>query len=493
MGRPYGLIPVGLPALVNVLQEAGIRVQGLVFPLEKQRSPAFSLKEWLRRHPAARVILIDLHWYEHCYGAVETALACKEVLPSAWTVLGGLTATGFAREILEQFPQVDFIVRGDAEKPLLELVQLLLSDPPLPDLPASLQAIPNLSYRAIAGAESSGAVSSEVVENPLAYTAATDDLDRLDFINLDFLEHSQDYLVHEYIVTDLDKARRALETDPFKGRWTTTARGCKFHCSYCGGSKESHKLLAGRNGIIARSPEKVVEDLVRLKAQGVHQASLSYDIEVIGEDYWRAFFSGLRASGVRIGVYNEFFQMPSRAFVEDYVRSVDMAHSCVALSPLSGNERVRRLNGKHYSNDQLFEMLELLARYKSYIFVYFSMNLPGEDSRTFEETLEIAQSIYDFYPSSYLKILNTVHTLDPLSPMNMYADKYGIQAGLSSFRDYYEYCRATSLGGQAARTELHRGFALKDPGARSIEAMADAWDRARQGREGSWWPVPPSW
>jgi radical SAM superfamily enzyme YgiQ (UPF0313 family) len=95
-------------------------------------------------------------------------------------------------------------------------------------------------------------------------------------------------------------------------------------------------------------------------------------------------------------VYNEFFQMPSHAFVEDYVRSVDMAHSCVALSPLSGNERVRRLNGKHYSNDQLFDMLELLGRLKSYIFVYFSLNLPGEDSRTFEETLELAQSIYEF-------------------------------------------------------------------------------------------------
>src|SRR5512145_1262606 len=76
MGRPYGLIPVGLPALVNVLQAAGIRVQGVVFPLEKHHNPRFDLKDWLRQHAAARVILIDLHWYEHCYGSVETALVC---------------------------------------------------------------------------------------------------------------------------------------------------------------------------------------------------------------------------------------------------------------------------------------------------------------------------------------------------------------------------------------------------------------------------------
>ncbi len=483
MGRPYGLIPVGLPGLVNLLQANGIRVTGVVYPLEKMHDPLFDLKDWLRGHSAARVILIDLHWYEHCFGAVETARACKEILPSAWTVLGGLTASGFGREILQGFPQVDFIVRGDAEKPLLALVQHLLRSGSPQEVQAPLAQIPNLSYRSSAG----------IVENPISYVANTADLDELNFVDIDFLEHSQDYYIHEYIVTDLTKARQALQMDPFLGRWTVTARGCKFHCSYCGGSKESHKILAGRNGIIPRSPEKVVDDLVRLKSKGVIQASLSYDIAVLDEDYWRAFFTGLRESGVKIGVYNEFYQMPEIEFVHDYVRSVDMAHSCVALSPLSGNERVRRLNGKHYSNDRLFEMLELLGRLKSYIFVYFSLNLPGETSQTFEETLELAQSIYDFYPSSYLKILNTVHTLDPLSPMNMYADKYGIRASLSTFMDYYNYCRDTGMADPGARTGARRGFALKEAGARSLEAMANAWDRARLGRETSWWPIPPSW
>jgi radical SAM superfamily enzyme YgiQ (UPF0313 family) len=399
-------------------------------------------------------------------------------------VLGGLTASGFAREILQGFPQVDFILRGDAEKPLLALVQHLLSADDPVGTQANLVQIPNLSFRMPAG----------VVENPISYVASTADLDDLNFVDTGFLEHYQEYYVHEYIVTDLAKARQAMQTpNPFTGRWTVTARGCKYHCSYCGGSKESHKILAGRNGIIPRSPEKVVDDLVRLSSKGVIQASLSYDIAVLGEDYWRAFFSGLRESGVKIGVYNEFFQMPEPEFIHDYVSSVDMQHSCVALSPLSGNERVRRLNGKHYSNDQLFEMLELLGRLKSYIFVYFSLNLPGETSQTFEETLELAKSIYDFYPSSRLKILNTVHTLDPLSPMNLHANKYGIRTSLSTFMDYYHYCRDTGLSDPGARVGVRRGFALKEAGARSLEGMANAWDQARQGRETSWWPVPPSW
>jgi radical SAM superfamily enzyme YgiQ (UPF0313 family) len=475
----------------------------VVHPLEKQLDPAFSQQTWLSQQRQAKVILIDLHWYEHCYGAVETARLCKKVLPSAWTVLGGLSASGFAREILENFPQVDFVIRGDAEQPLLQLVQYLLSqDAAVANDLAGLKSIPNLSYRAAgqlpgAGEEPAVAASAaepgEVVEAPTSYLACTADLDRLDFIDLDFLDHSQEYFAHEYIVTNLYAARQALEKKPFLGRWTCTARGCKFQCSYCGGSKESHQRLAGRNGIIPRSPERVVDDLERLQQKGVIQASLSYDIAVLGEDYWRRFFALLRESRVNIGIYNEFFQIPTREFIDDYARSVMMAQSCVALSPLSGNERVRRLNGKHYSNDQLFDILEALSQKRFYLFVYFSLNLPGETAETFAETLDLAKSIYDFYPTSLLKMLNTVHTIDPVSPMNLYPEKFGITASMSTFMDFYNYCRDTRQAGPGARTGSQRGFNLSDPSARSLEAMANAWDRARVGREAAWWPVPPSW
>lgn len=482
-GRPYGLIPVGLPALVNVLRQHGINVRGVSHALEIQLDHTFNLKGWLRKQASARVVLIDLHWYEHCYGAMEVARVVKEELPHAWTVVGGLSATGFSREILESMPAVDFIVRGDAEAPLLELVQLLLDAPSLDAVTQKLGAIPNLSYRA----------GQEVVENPLGYTAETSNLDALDYINLDFLDHHREYLVHEYIVADLSMARTALEKDPYLGRWLLTARGCKYHCSYCGGSKESHKLLAGRQGIVTRSPEKVLEDLSALQTRGIHQASMTYDIAELGEDYWRTLFAGMRKEKIKIGLYNEFFQLPEEAFIDDLARTADMTHSCVAVSALAGTERVRRLNGKHYSNERLFEILDCLSRNQFYIFIYFSLNLPGETDETFKNTLQLARDIYEFYPKKRLKMLNTVHTIDPVSPMNMFADKFGVTPSMTTFKDFYEYCRLTQRSDPAARSGLHRGFDLKDPSARSLQKMADAWDRHREGREISWWPIPPSW
>jgi clorobiocin biosynthesis protein CloN6 len=483
MGRPYGLLPVGLPALVNVLRQNGIQVKGIDQSLEIQINPSFNISNWLMSQRGVKVILIDLHWYEHCFGAIDIAQAGKRTHPDAWVVLGGLSASGFARDILESFPEVDVIVRGDAEKPLLEMVQHLLAATDRPTALSGLSQIPNLTYSTPEG----------VVENELGYTASTEDLDQLDYVDLSFLEHSREYLVHEYVVTDLGMARQALNTDPFLGRWVTTARGCKYECAYCGGCKSAHKLLAGRNGIVSRSPEIVVDELVRLQEMGVHQASLAYDIAELGEAYWSKFFQLYNEKDAHIGLYNEFFQMPSVEFVHAYMECADMKHSCVTLSPLSGNERVRRLNGKHFSNSQLFDMLALLSQYPSYLIVYFSLNLPGETNETFQETLALATDIYHYYPNSHLKILNSVHTIDPLSPMNVRAERYGVESSMKSFMDFYNYCKDTRFQSAESRNGLHRGFELVDPGARSLQWMADTWDAARQGKENSWWPIPPSW
>lgn len=483
MGRPYGLIPVGLVALVNLLRENGIRVEGINLPLEKRATPGFDLRTWLRERDGARVILIDMHWYEHTYGAIDVARVCKKVLPEAWTILGGLSASAFAHDILANTTHVNYVIRGDAEKPLLRLVRRLLRDGTGRRAPRGLQGIPNLTWRD----------GERIVDNERTYCATTADLDRLNFVDTDFLAHHDQYYVHEYIITDMQRTRNAPDLHRYRGRWLCTARGCRYECSYCGGCKSAHQALAGRVGIVPRSPERMVDDLQRLQGMQVIQASLSYDIAEMGEDYWRAFLGEMQRREVRIGLYNEFFQLPKPAFIEAFADSVDLEHSCVAVSPLSGVERVRRLNGKFYSNEQLLEVLALLKERQLSLFCYFSLNLPGEDQDTIRETVALAERIYDLYPHALLKILTSSHTIDPLCPMNTRPEEYDIEVDMSSFLEYYDYCRNTQLASESARTELLRGFRPRDPAARDMALMADIWDQAREGRETSWWPVPPSW
>ncbi len=481
MGRPYGLIPVGVPALMNALRASGIEVRGISYPLERELNQRFDLRRWLRTQTRAKVILIDLHWYEHSLGAISTAEVCKEVLPDAWTVLGGLTASAFAEEILENFPAVDFIVRGDAERPLAGLTRRLL-DAPSGEMP-DLADVPNLSYR----------LNGEVVGRPIGYCAASEDLDTLDYVDLRFLDHHREYMVHEYLVTDVEAARAALETDPYLGRWIATARGCKYECSYCGGCRSAHAALANRQGIVPRSPEVVVDELAYLADRHVIQASLTYDIAEMGRSYWRELFSLMRKRDVHIGLYNECFQMPSLQFIKYFARSVDLEHSCIALSPLSGSERVRRLNGKHFSNMELINLMDTLNLHNLFALIYFSLNLPGENEETLQESIALAQQMVRSYPHSKLRILSSAHTLDPLSPMAVHPETFDISLSMGCFMDWYEYGRKTQFGGPEARTEAWRGFRSDGEPGRSVEAMADAWDAAREGHEDCWWPIPPSW
>lgn len=484
-GRPYGLIPMGVPALVNLLCDNGIPVRGVNFPMEKRLNSRFSLRKWLHDHREARMVLIDLHWYEHSYGAINVAQVAKQVLPDAWVILGGLTSSVFAGEILENLSVVDFVLRGDAERPLLALAQALMGEDE-PGVQPDLSHVPNLTYR----------LDGQVVETPRTYCATPEDFADFNFIDLGWLEHEDDYYVHEYLVIDMEIARAAsqgADISKYRGRWITSARGCDFECSYCGGARSAHKAIAGRNGIVPVPVETIVDQIKHLMEHDVIQVCFSYDLAAMGERHWRTLFRTLRKEGIKIGLYNEFFQLPPAGFMKEFVRTADMEHSSLALNPYSGSERVRRLNGKRYNDAQLFNALDEVNLYNIPIIVYFSLNLPGEDEEAIQESIKLAQSIYDMYPHSKLKILNSCHTVEPMSPMEQRPGRYGVEVTWHTFRDWYDYCRNTQLQLPGARTGEWRGFDLLQPHERSIEAMADAWDEAASGRESVWWPIPPSW
>lgn len=475
--QAYILMPVGVIGLLNMLWQQGFSVKALSYPLETLINPKFDLRAWLKELNGVHLVLIDLHWYEHAYGALDVAQVCKEGLPEASVILGGFTASIYAKEILEQFPEVDFIIRGDAERPLRELAQRLCRGP---TTSPSLSTIPNLSYRD----------GNRVVENKLSWCATPKALDALNFVDTDFLEHYKEYREMQYNDTGLFQPADMSERLSLAGYWLCIGRGCQFDCAFCGGGRTSQKLIAGRKGLVLRSIEKVVDDLQQLHEMGVHQVSLSHDLAVLGREYWSSLFEKLRRRGFKVGIYNELFQLPSDEFIAELVQSVDLPHSELALTLLSGSEKVRRLNGKFFSNRKLFHVLSILKRHNVPIYVYFSLNLPGEDEKTFEKTLNLAERIASFYPPNILKMTNQCHTVDPYSPMSIRPEEYGIKVSMRNFMDYYRYCQQTCVTRPDMNRGAFRGFTYGDRRATSIEAMARKWDRFCAGQEARCFPVP---
>ena len=301
------------------------------------------------------------------------------------------------KKFSKYFAVIDFIIRGDAEKPLQLLARYCSGDGSV-----QLTDIPNLLYRE----------NGKPRQNLRSYFASPDDLDQLDFVSLDWLPHQPSYAALQYSGAGVI----VLREPKMKGHWLTVGRGCVFNCAYCGGGKKSHEELAGRNGYVIRAPERVVADIVRLKQMNYDQVALSLDIATFRASGGELFCSIARKTDQHRHL-QRVFELPSNDFIDEVGKTADLSHTEVAISPLSGNEKVRHQNGKHYTNERFLQMLKTLKQYEIPIFIYFSLNLPGETFATFKETLALANEVGKIYPHHLLRMLNPCHTLDPLSPM----------------------------------------------------------------------------
>ena len=122
-------MPVGVAALVNVLRQNGIRVVGLNYPLQRSTSAGFDLRQWLGRRPGTRVVLIDLHWYEHSYGAISVAKACPADMIAGTqaaynvTVSNGGDTPALSGEFVSEDQRLGDSGRAD---PAVEVVELVL-------------------------------------------------------------------------------------------------------------------------------------------------------------------------------------------------------------------------------------------------------------------------------------------------------------------------------------------------------------------------------
>jgi len=472
---PYMLIPVGIPGIINLLREDEFVVCGLDLPMEILIDQQFNLEEWLKNLQGVRLFAIDLHWYEHCYGALDVASFCKKIFPEIPVVLGGLTASYFAKEILADFQQVDYIILGDGEIPLRALSRYLCRDEG-----ESLDQIPNLVYRQ----------NNQIVSTGISYCANQDDLDALNLVDMDFLIHA-DQLAE--IVYSLSEKVNITGTAVKKGQWLTIGRGCLFNCSFCGGGNTAHMTIANRRGIVPRSPKRVVKDLQRLKNNGVHQVSFNLDPAIMGRDYWYELFSEMREQQVSIGLYIEFFQLPSDEFLQELLLSVDIPHTELAFSPLSGSERVRRINGKNYLTAKLLSILDQLKNTGVSVFIYFSLNIPGEDEKTLRQTLRLANEISHIIPPQHLRMINMVHTLDPCSPISRQPKKFNQKLQFQTFKDYYTYCKETPVLRTGLELGEWRGYRTLGQPTQVLEKMAQQWNRFCAQQPSRCYPVPRTW
>jgi len=233
------LMPVGIIALADFLTKKGFKtliVNNSLNILKKKEK-----LEKLIKDLDPEFLCLSLHWHFQIKETVEIAKNLKRAYPFKKIALGGFTASYFAREIMEEIPEIDYIIRGDAEIPLFKLFSYHKNG-------GKLSEIPNLFCR----------VNGKVIEGSKKFTANRKILDSLDYSNYNLIINKKDILQGSWRCI-IRKDEHIWDDDSaLKPRaYYTLARGCSYNCSFCGGSRMAQIKISGRKAFIAKSYESV--------------------------------------------------------------------------------------------------------------------------------------------------------------------------------------------------------------------------------------------
>jgi len=416
---------VGLPALAEHVRQSGYAVEVLHLGIERLQEQDFSLAEFVKSSGAV-LVGFSVQWHWQLHDSLTEVDRLKAACPSVRVVVGGLTASFFAAEILQHYLSVDFVIRGDGEKPLTKLFDCLQGD-------GDLASVPNLAWRQ----------DADVKINDLSYIATSDELRKLTFGVSNTMRH-QDLYLRTGIEDDLDNPMFIAEPSSV----LCGGRGCIHECSFCSGSRSSVQFMANRRIPSSLGPE-VMSDVVRKCIDaGVRHFYLSADVGR-REDEFAALFEHIRTSVGYIRMDIEAWTVPSKMFVKVFQECTD-SRSVLVLSPTCASEVVRRANRSCFStNDQYEDILAICDDMHVPVWLYFTMGLPFETMQDVQATLNWQACLAERF-QCITAIKTQPQHLEPGSPMFLHPDKYNVRLLRRSLRDFVE---ASPLDGVGYETE----------------------------------------
>ncbi len=364
----FEMYPMGFSTIATYLHHEGygVRIVNLASMMLNDRG--FDVEEFICKLKAD-VFGVDLHWLPHVHGALEVARLLKENHPSSKVLMGGYSSSYFHKELI-QYPQVDFVIRGDStEKPVAELMHALSSG-------KDLHGVPNLTWKDERG----------VNINPLSFVP-----DDLDYLKIDY-----GWLIKAVMkYRDLEGFKPWKDWDRYPLTAVIPSRGCQKNCAVCGGSCSAMKNFLGRSKPALRSPEKVAEDIFDIQCYMKGPTFLVGDIRIPGNSWKSGFLQACRERGIENHMILELLGPADQDFF-DQVDSAFPEYS-IQMSPDSHDESVRRKLGRNFSTPAMESTIQkALSKNNCNRFdLFFMIGLPEQDRESAMGSVEYTHRLYE--------------------------------------------------------------------------------------------------
>jgi B12-binding domain/radical SAM domain protein len=331
-------------------------------------------------------------------------------------LLGGLSASYFHEEIIEYFPQVDYVLRGDTtEKPLLNLMEHTISG-------KEPETVENLTWRTHDGRKR---------VNPFTFVPTL-----LDDLWVDYGEVLKLVLRHRDLESTLPY--ESFMNYPFTA--VLTCKGCAYNCITCGGSCYAFKNFFNRDGTAHKSPEKLVEEINIISEYFKAPIFLIGDLRQGGKKWAEQVLEGIKESDLDNTITYELFDMVPMDWMKQLSGSTD--NWTLEISPESHDDEVRKTMGKPYSTAQMEETIKnALDHGTTKIDLYFMVGLAGQTPQSALESVDYARHLYRKM-GDHKKIFTFTSPmapfLDPGSMIYENPDHYGFTRLYSTLREHKE-------------------------------------------------------
>ena len=355
--------PMGVFAIANYCNARGhsVRVSNTAGFGSRESAIATTVQRIAANR--ARVIGLPLHWHLSGEDVLKTARFLKDRFPGVQTVLGGLTASVFARDIMTECPYVDAVIVGDGELPFCTLLDTLQAD----GAGHAWDDIPNLVWRSPAG----------IRVNRASWVASDEELSELDFSPQSSMFSVSEYGNGMRMVDAISGIQCESLDQPVEKKlfFMNVGRGCNLNCVYCGGSSRAFRRYCRRDRISVRSPESVAADFERCRNAGFRRFHIAFDPPFAGKEEYFARLSHL----IRIRHEGEFtllfevYGLPSKSFLQDAAET--FSWTGLILSPCFFDEALRaQFKGYSFTDDEMEGSLEQIAAHPNCdAFVYYAI------------------------------------------------------------------------------------------------------------------------
>ena len=397
----FEMYPLGFVSMVGYLERHGYHARIINLAVKMLRDPKFDAERLIERlDPLA--FGIDLHWLVHAEGSLKVAEIVKKHHPETPIILGGLSATYYHREIIADYPQVDYILRGDStEEPLLRLMRCIEEG-------REPEGVPNLTWRDR---------DRRRRENPLSYVPES-----LDELSLDYSDMVRLVLRHRDLTGNLPY-ENWLEY-PFTA--LLTCKGCLYDCTTCGGSRSAFRCFFGRERPAFKSPERLVSEMKTIEEYIKGPIFLLGDLRQGGRKYASRVLEEIRREGVENTVTFELFTPAPAGYLKEIARSC--RSFTMEISPETHDDEVRRLQGRPYTTAGLEKTIEEALRMGcERMDVFFMVGLPGQTVGSVMETVEYSRRLVERFDDGRVHpfIAPLAPFLDPGSLAFADPDRYG--------------------------------------------------------------------